>query len=67
MDVAKDRLEDQEDDYHDAKDRVEGADLAEGDSQPTCAVNIQRNVGLTSAAPLFAMYTPSASPMIAPR
>lgn len=30
MDVAKDGLENQEDDYYDAKDWVEGADLAEG-------------------------------------
>ena len=65
MDVAEDGLENQEDDYHNAKDWVEGADLEEGGSQPACAVDIQGNVGLTSAAPLFAMYTPSPSPMIA--
>lgn len=32
MDVAEDGFEDQEDDYHDAKDWVEGADLEEGGS-----------------------------------
>lgn len=66
MDVAEDGLENQEDDYGDAEDGVEGADLEEGGSQSACAKNTQEeNVGLTSAAPWFAMYTPSPSPMIA--
>ena len=57
MDVAEDGLEDQEDDYHDAEDWVEGADLGgrtQSVSQPALG-DIQRNVGLTSAAPSFAM------------
>lgn len=67
MDITEDRLEDHKDYYYDAEDWVEGPDLEEGGSQSACAVDIQRKARLTSAAPLFAMYTPSPSPRIAPK